>query len=178
MHRIRLVVELWESMSKMPRIVVAGMLLLMGLAPPAPAAETGCIVVKTSLESEQPANDGSGRETTRLASAQKVLPGDEVVYTVSAANVCDYDVTDPIIDKAIPEHMRYVADSAIAPAADATFSIDGGFRYERPADLKVIAPDGTERAAVPADYTHIRWRMRRPLAPGAVVIARFRAVFE
>jgi hypothetical protein len=164
-------------MHKPLKVVLAGMVLA---APPGGvrAAEVTCIVAKTSLELEQPINEGRGRQTTRLISADKVLPGDEVIYTVSAAKVCDHGVEGALIDKAIPEHMRYVPDSAIAPAAEATFSIDGGFRYERPDDLKVSAPDGTQRPAAPADYTHIRWRMKRPLAPGAVVIARFRAIFE
>jgi hypothetical protein len=31
---------------------------------------------------------------------------------------------------------------------------------------------------MPQDYTHIRWHLRNALAPGAVALARFRAVFR
>jgi len=71
-----------------------------------------------------------------------------------------------------------VDKSAIGQGTDVTFSIDGGFNFDKAEALQVANADGSKRAAVPADYTHIRWVMRNPLKAGAVAFARFRAVLE
>jgi hypothetical protein len=144
------------------------------------AADKSCIVLTTSVEMEQAGKaDGDEQaDAERLVPADKVPPGVEVIYTVSAANVCDQAAEEVAIDKAMPDHVRYVPGSAIAPGADVSFSVDGGFHYESAEKLAIVAPDGTQRPAVPADYTNIRWQLRKPLAAGAVVLARFRAVFE
>ena len=146
--------------------------------PAAQAQEKGCILLKTVAEVEQAAKDERGDETRRLVAAEKVVPGDEVVYTVSATNVCDANADAVVIDNPIPEHMTYIAGSAIGPGTEVTFSVDGGFNYGKPDTLKMSNPDGSKRPAAAADYTHIRWVMRNPLKPGAVAFARFRAVLE
>lgn len=154
--------------------------LLAVLAAPAlaTAQDKGCILLKTVAEVEQQTKDESGKATTRLVAAEKIVPGSEVVYTVSATNVCDRDAEAVVIDNPVPEHMDYVADSAIGPGTEVTFSIDGGFNYAKPNALTIANPDGTKRAAAAADYTHIRWVMRNPLKPGSVAFARFRAILE
>ncbi|HEU4532030.1 MAG TPA: hypothetical protein VFR59_12630 [Steroidobacteraceae bacterium] len=144
----------------------------------AQAQEKGCILLKTVAEVEQAAKDERGNETKRLVAAEKVVPGDEVVYTVSATNVCDANADAVVIDNPIPEHMTYIAESAIGPGTEVTFSVDGGFNYGKPNALTMSNPDGSKRPAAAADYTHIRWVMRNPLKPGAVAFARFRAVLE
>lgn len=153
-------------------------LTMLGCIAGAHAQEKGCILLKTVAEIQQTATDERGRPSTRLVPAEKVVPGDEVVYTVSATNVCESDAEKVVIDNPIPEHMNYVAQTATGPGTDVTFSVDGGFNYAAPQALSMANPDGTRRPAVAADYTHIRWVMRNPLKPGAVAFATFRAVLE
>ena len=38
--------------------------------------------------------------------------------------------------------------------------------------------DGAMRAALPADFTHIRWQLEKPLAPGEMRAVSFRARVE
>jgi uncharacterized repeat protein (TIGR01451 family) len=153
-------------------------LTMLGCIAGAHAQDKGCILLKTVAEIEQPATDERGQPTTRLVPVEKVVPGNEVVYTVSATNVCDSDADKVVIDNPIPEHMNYVAQTAMGPGTDVTFSVDGGFNYGTPQSLSMANADGTRRTAAAADYTHIRWVMRNPLKPGAVAYARFRAVLE
>jgi hypothetical protein len=47
--------------------------------------------------------------------------------------------------------------------------------HRQPNELGVVAADGARRAATAADYTHVRWLIKAPLAPGARAFVRFRA---
>ena len=55
----------------------------------ADGARRGCIELKTVAETEVVEVDAQGQRTTRLVPAAKVVPGTQVVWTVTAANVCD-----------------------------------------------------------------------------------------
>ena len=57
--------------------------------------------------------------------AAKVVPGDEVVWTIVANNVCTTPAGDVAITNPVPEHMRYVGSSAFGPGANIEFSLDG-----------------------------------------------------
>jgi hypothetical protein len=56
------------------------------------------------------------------------------------------------------------------------YSIDGGRSFGLPEELLVTSGDGAPRTADAGEYTHIRWLLAKPLAPGATGFARFRAV--
>jgi hypothetical protein len=59
-----------------------------------------------------------------------------------------------------------------------TFSVDGGASFASARELVEQTPEG-KRAPIPTErYTHIRWRLRNSLAPGAVALARFQATFR
>jgi hypothetical protein len=111
-------------------------------------------------------------ETVKLAAA------DEVIYTLEIRNRGAVSLPPPRVDYPIPEHMRYLDDTAAGPGADITYSVDGGHSFDRPENLKVMGPDGHPRPAVGADYTHIRWQLKNILKGRAVAFARFRAVVK
>lgn len=159
------------------QIFAAGMILAFA-ATTAMAQERGCILLKTVAEIEKVDTNERGEKTTRLVPAENIVPGDEVVYTVSATNICDEPADHVVIDNPVPEHMKYVANSAIGPGTDVSYSIDSGFHYEKPGALRISNPDGSQREARADEYTNIRWVMRNPLKPGSVAFARFRARLE
>jgi len=109
-----------------------------------------------------------GREIVRLLPANRVVPGDSVIYTIEIRNVGSNDAVAPTVTRPIPNHMAYVADSATGPGADITYSVDGR-TFDRP---DALAP------AKAADYTHIRWQFRTTLKSKSVAFARFRAVVK
>jgi hypothetical protein len=55
--------------------------------------------------------------------------------------------------------------------------VDGGKTFG-PADSLLIENEGGRQLAQTSQYTHIRWQLRNPLAPGATALARFRATFH
>jgi uncharacterized repeat protein (TIGR01451 family) len=114
----------------------------------------------------------------KLVPADRLVPGDRVIYTLEVRNAGVSQVDSPSFTYAIPDHMQYVADSAVGPGATVSYSVDGGQSFERAENLKVRQPDGRSRLAAPADYTAIRWQLKNPLQANSVAFVRFRALVK
>jgi uncharacterized repeat protein (TIGR01451 family) len=127
------------------------------------------------VESKSLAN---GREVVKLLPADRVVPGDRVIYTLEVRNTGATIVESPIVTHAVPEHMSYVADSAVGPGAEVTFSVDGGQSFGRSESLMVKGQDGQPRRALAADYTDIRWQLKNSLKANSVAFVRFRALVK
>jgi uncharacterized repeat protein (TIGR01451 family) len=119
-----------------------------------------------------------GRESVKLVSADRVVPGDRVIYTLEVRNTGAIGLESPTVIHPIPEHMRYVADSAVGPGAEVSYSIDGGKSFEHAENLRVTGADGQSRPATAADYTHIRWHLKNTLKANSVAFVRFRALVK
>jgi uncharacterized repeat protein (TIGR01451 family) len=119
-----------------------------------------------------------GHETSKLVPADRVVPGDRLFYTLQVLNTDAAPVAAPTVTYPVPEHMEYVADSAIGPGAEVSFSVDAGRSFDSPEKLKVRTPEGSLRPAVAADYTHIRWQLKKNLKGHAVAFVRFRALVK
>src|ERR1700688_2129164 len=119
-----------------------------------------------------------GREVVKLAPADRVVPGDQVIYTLEIRNTGPTAVRDPTVTNPVPSHMAYIADSATGPGAEVSYSVDGGHRFDRPENLRVVDEDGHLRQAKDKDYTHIRWKLKNTLKSNSVAFARFRAVVK
>ncbi len=117
----------------------------------------------------------NGRVRVELLPADRLVGGDEVIYTLEVRNRGAVGVDRFSFTSPIPAHMSYVPNSAVAPGADVTYSVDGGRSFDAPENLTVHGADGKQRPAVAADYTHIRWVLRNRLKPGSMALARFRA---
>jgi uncharacterized repeat protein (TIGR01451 family) len=140
---------------------------------PASSPEIGPLEIKSIAEVESKASGG-----LKLVPAERVVPGDRVIYTLEARNTGATALDGPSIAYPIPEHMRYVTDSAVGPGAEVTYSVDGGRSFERAENLKLRGPDGRERRAVAADYTHIRWQLKGSVKANSVAFVRFRALVK
>jgi uncharacterized repeat protein (TIGR01451 family) len=128
-------------------------LLLLGVAlsaTPAIAAGPLQVTSKVLVEAKQRAADGTTR--VALVPANRAVPGDRVVFVLSYRNTGKQPLSDLVFDNPVPNGVAYRAPAAGSPAPE--LSPDGQ-RY---------APAGALRAE---DVTHVRWRLARPLAPGA-----------
>lgn len=146
------------------------------LAIAAPALAAPKIVFSIS-QSREVVEVKDGVRTTRMAPAQSVSPGDVVEYVLAYANQGDEAATDANIDDAIPKGTTYLAGTASGEGALITFSSDGGKTFAPAVKLtyEVRLPSGAveKRVATPADYTHVRWTLKR-VAPGATGKVSFR----
>lgn len=140
------------------------------------AAKECAVTLKTAAEVEQEVVDAKGEKTRQLVPVQKVVPGKEVIWTITANNPCKKPSDNVTINNPVPEHMTYVAGSAFGAGSDISYSVDG--KTFGSAEELTVTDNGAKRKARPDEYRHIRWVFKNPLQPGASAIARFRAVLN
>lgn len=120
----------------------------------------------------------NGEEIVKRVPATKVVPGTEVIYTTIATNEEKVEAANVVITNPVPDHMVYVAGSAISSAMGSatkiTYSIDGT-NFDVPEKLEVIEEDGTVRKATAEDYKAIRWLCNFSIKPQGKVTVSFRA---
>lgn len=148
-------------------------------ARPVSATQSRQIVIEQELIAEvrQRVHAAHGRESYQFVPATMISQGEVVYYTVRIRNPGPVPARNVTVVQRVPANTTYLAGSASGPGARTTFSVDGGQSFAPPAALYVNV-EGKRQLASAAHYTHIRWELRNPLAPGAVALARFRAVFD
>ena len=151
-------------------------LIACGFASQAFAQGKACIELKTTAEVEKEVINDKGEKSKVLVPAGKVVPGTEVVWTVTANNVCKQASDKVTINNPVPEHMTLVANSAIGAGSQISYSLDG--KSFAPAGQLTVQENGVTRPARADEYKHIRWEFKNALAPGASAFARFRAVLN
>jgi uncharacterized repeat protein (TIGR01451 family) len=139
------------------------------------AVATEAVELRTQLIAEvRETLNTQDRPLYRMVPASRLSQGQVVYYTVRITNPTPVFANNVVVSQRVPDNTLYMEDSATGPGAEIEFSVDGGVAFARAEDLKL--DDGTR--APPERYTHIRWRLRNPLAPGSVALARFRATFR
>ena len=151
-------------------------LLITGIAAAVADGQTAVspIVIRAIAEVESRRVE-NGHEVPKLLPADRVGSGDWIVYTLEVRNTALAAIPPPTVTYPVPEHMSYVAESAVGPATEVTYSVDGGRTFDTPENLKLQDADGQRRPAAAADYTHIRWQMKNGLKGNSVAVVRFRA---
>lgn len=121
-----------------------------------------------------------GVKIKKTGPPEKVVPGDDVIYTVTYTNKTGKPADNITVTNPVPAHTRYRDGSAVGEGATITFSVDGGKTFATPDKLTVAIKDKSgkdiTRPAAAADYTHIRWVLKQSVAPGQSGTVRFRAV--
>ena len=144
-----------------------------------PVAHAQTVELVTKAEAEIEAVE-KGAKIKKIVVAQKMLPGEEAIFTVTYTNKTAKPAEKVMVTNPVPKHTRYKDGSATGEGTDIGFSVDGGKTYATPDKLTVTFKDKTGkeilRPASSADYTHIRWTVRQNVAPGQSGSVKFRAV--
>src|SRR4051812_39387705 len=106
------------------KLAATAALLAFGLSSLAMAQSQNCIALQTTAQVEKDVVNAKGEKTKELAPAGKVIPGTEVVWTVTANNTCKAPSENVIISNPVPEHMTLLPDSAFGPGSDVSYSVD------------------------------------------------------
>lgn len=141
------------------------------------ADEPSDVVTELVAEVRENISTTPGREVYRFVPARLLEQGQVVYYTLRITNQTSVPLRNVAVVQPVPANTTYLADSAAGPGAVVSFSVDGGGTFA-PADSLMIEVEGARQLAHAAQYTHIRWQLRNPLAPGATALARFRATFH
>lgn len=156
-------------MKTLTRMIAA---LLLALASSSAAAQ---IEVSTIAQIEIVETGEDGKQTIRREAATRVVPGTEVIYTITAKNAGNEPADKVVVTNPVPAQTRYVDGSAAGANTDITFSVDGGKTWGTAGTLTVVDTRGESRAATAEDYTHVRWTLRSDLAPGRQLPVWYRA---
>jgi len=137
----------------------------------------GCVVdLKTTAEVEKEVVNDKGQKTRTLVPAGKVIPGTEVVWTVTASNGCKQPSDKVVINNPVPEHMTLVPGSVIGAGSDISYSVDG--KSFAAVDKLTVTENGATRPVRAEEIKFIRWEFKNSLQPGASAFGRFRAVLN
>jgi uncharacterized repeat protein (TIGR01451 family) len=153
-------------------------IVITGLATVAGAAAFAAVTLVHTVEKVERVTAQDGTVTTELVAADKVIPGDELHYTISFSNDGDA-VVDPgtiVITNPLPAELEYIGGSAFGAGTTITYSVDGT-AFGAPETLKITV-DGVEVVAPASAYTAIRWTFGPALDPGAKSYVSFNARLE
>lgn len=160
-------------LNRLLRLLVVASLML-----PALSLADSPVQIATTAQVEKAVVGPDGQRQLRLVPAETVVPGTEVVYTITVSNQGAEPARDVVVDNPVPSHSEFVVGSAVAPGSEVTFSADGGQTYGVAEAVLVREQDGVQRPARADEYTHVRFAFQPLIAPGQSVMARFRAVIK
>lgn len=149
------------------------LLAIAALLAPAAALAAQPVSLSSEVLVERVKQEANGKQTTVLEAPEVVTPGEKLVFFVKyrnegAAPATGFSVTNPI-----PAAVAFAAAEG-----DAVVSVDGGKSWGALASARVKQADGSERAAVPADVTHVRWTFAKPIAAGEAGKLSFRGTVK
>jgi uncharacterized repeat protein (TIGR01451 family) len=107
----------------------------------------------------------NGQKEVKRVPAQKILPGDTVIFTNHYTNTLSKPADDTVITNPVPKDVTYVDGSAFGEGATITFSSDTGKTFDTPGKL-FKTDKGKMRNARASEYTHIRWTFTASIPPG------------
>lgn len=133
------------------------------------------IELRTTAEIEITETDEKGKKKIKRTPASRVIPGTEVIYTITATNTGNEAAENINVKDPIPKDMVYLEGSAFGKNTVITFSVDGGKTYASPEKLTIKDAKGKARRATANDYTNIRWTFNFKLKPGQAASVWFKA---
>ncbi len=125
------------------------------------------IKLTTSAEIEVTKVNQQGIKRVKRVPASHAVPGNEVIYTITAKNTGKQAADKIVVTNPIPQHTVYVTGSAFGKNTDITFSVDSGKTYAKANQLIVKGQNGKTRRASANEYTNVRWVFGFDLKPGA-----------
>jgi len=152
--------------------------LLGNLSSIAHAADQGAIRITSIAQIEVEVTDAKGKKILKRTPVETAIPGTEVIYSNIFENIIKKPVSNIVIDNPIPNASIYKAGSAYGKKCEIVFSIDGGKTFGHADELKIKGPDGNSRAALPKEYTNIRWTYKGKLGAGKKGEVGFRAIVK
>ncbi|MCP4573752.1 MAG: DUF11 domain-containing protein [bacterium] len=159
----------WKMLIMVPVLILAGH---------AVALADGAVELQSLAEIETVVEHDDGSVTVQREPASKVVPGDEVFYTMRYLNGGADAAEDVVITNPIPEQMMLMRTGALAPGQRLVFSVDGGHVFDNLAQLRVTDSTGRSRPATAADCTHLRWVFERALEPGETGVVGYVAQLQ
>jgi uncharacterized repeat protein (TIGR01451 family) len=157
-------------MMKTPFLMIA---LLQLSAPPAIAAMTA----RQAVEKEVVVRAANGVDTVKRMPADKVTPGETVIYSINYKNESAEAASDIVLVMPVPKEVSYVEGSVSGDDTSVAFSADGGKTYVARGRL-TVEEGGTSRPARGDEITHIRWTLSTPVPANGEGEVSYKAILR
>ncbi len=157
----------------MYKLTLVSIALLQFAAIPAMAAMTARQVV----EKEVVIRAENGAETVKREPADKVTPGETVIYSIRYKNDSGEGASDIVLVMPVPKEVSYVEGSVSGDDTSVAFSADGGKTYVARGRL-TVEEGGEERPARGDEITHIRWTLSQPVPPKGEGEVSYKAILR
>ncbi len=115
-----------------------------------------------------------GSNAVVLEKPTLVTPGDNLVFVVRYKNVGGSTASNFVVTNPLPAAVVFNGTSDGLEVV----SIDGGKSWGILGTLRVTKADGTTRAAMPRDVTHLKWNLNQRLTVGAEGKLIFRGIVK
>ena len=153
-------------------------LALFAAAPLMLAAAEASMSARQVVEKETRIVGADGEETVKRLPADKVTPGETVVYSILYRNESAAPAGDIVLVMPVPKEVAYVEGSVDGvETASVSFSADGGQTYVARGRLTVVE-GGEPRPARGDEITHIKWTLSAPVGPQAEGEVSYKAVLR
>jgi uncharacterized repeat protein (TIGR01451 family) len=147
---------------------------LAALFAPAAALAADNVSLSSEVFVERVMPGADGKPAIVREKPDVVVPGDKLVFQLSYRNGGAEPATGFTVTNPIPGAVSFTDGDE----GTAQVSVDGGKSWGKLASLKIAQPDGTSRAAQPADVTHIRWSFSQPIPAASGGKLSFRGVVK
>lgn len=135
------------------------------------------VVATQIVEKEVVVIDDTGAEKIVRKTADRVKPGEAVVYTLKFKNGSAAAAEGMVLVMPVPRDVTYIEGSVSGAPSNITFSADTGETYVARGRL-TVTQNGDVRPATNGDITHIKWALIAPVAPKAGGQVSFRGVVK
>jgi uncharacterized repeat protein (TIGR01451 family) len=153
-------------------------LALLAAAPLAISAAEASMTARQVVEKEVVTVAANGEETVSRVPADKVTPGETIVYSIKYKNDGAAPAGDIVLVMPVPKEVAYVEGSIDGEeGASVSFSADGGETYVARGRLTVVE-GGEARPARGDEITHIKWTLTAPVAAKAEGEVSYKAVLR
>lgn len=159
-------------------LLVTTLFMLLGNFSFAARAADGNIKLTSIAQIEVEVTGKDGKKTLKREPVAKAVPGTEVIFTTTFENISNKPADNIIINNPVPNDTEYKGGSAYGAGCEIVFSADHGKHFAKAESLKIKSTDGKERAALPKEYTDIRWTCKGPLAGGKSGEVGFHSVIK
>ncbi len=142
-------------------------LALIAAAPLALSPAFASMTARQVVEKEVVTVGPNGEETLKRLPADKVTPGETVIYSIRYKNDGAVPAADIVLIMPVPKEVAYVEGTvAGADSASVSFSADNGATYVARGRLTIVE-GGEVRPARGDEITHIKWTLAAPVAANA-----------
>ncbi|MDZ7629464.1 MAG: hypothetical protein U5J99_13775 [Parvularculaceae bacterium] len=154
------------------------LMLALAAATLAAAPAFASMTARQVVEKEVVSVDEAGKETVARVPADKVTPGETVVYSIRYRNEAANPAGDIVLVMPVPKEVAYVEGTISGEeGASVSFSADGGQTYVARGRLTIVE-GGEARPARGDEITHIKWTLTTPVAPNGEGEVSYKAVLR